>query len=93
MKKFLGQEFVGRISSITEFGMFVELDNTVEGLFMYKFSDDRYEFLEESLECINVNKNKRYRFGQEIKIYVMNVDLELRNIDFNLVEDYEDISE
>lgn len=93
MKKFLGQEFVGRISSITEFGMFVELDNTVEGLFMYKFSDDRYDFLEESLECINVNKNKRYRFGQEVKIYVMNVDLELRNIDFNLVEDYEDISE
>src|SRR5699024_5588826 len=45
MTRFIGEKFEGKISSITEFGMFIELDNTVEGLFMYKFSDHRYDFL------------------------------------------------
>ncbi|MGO3018282.1 MAG: ribonuclease R, partial [Anaerococcus sp.] len=87
MVKFIGQEFTGRISSVLEFGMFVELPNTVEGLFMYKFVDDRYEYLKDELVAVNVNNHKRYKIGQEVKIRVRNVDIEQRNIDFDLVED------
>lgn len=87
MEKFLGEEFIGRISSITEFGIFVELENTVEGLFMYKFSEDRYEYLDEELVAVNENNKKRYKIGQVVKIRVVDVDVEQRNIDFDLVDD------
>lgn len=89
MKKFVGYTFPGKVSSITEFGIFVELENTVEGLFMYKFVDDRYEYIEEELKCINVDKKLTYKIGQRVKIKVLNVDLEQRNIDFDLVDDNE----
>lgn len=87
MRRYIGDEFNGRISSITEFGMFIELYNTVEGLFMYKFVNDRYEYYEDKLECINTNNNKKYKIGQEVRILVRNVDIDQRNIDFELVEE------
>lgn len=93
MEKYLGQVFTGRISSVTEFGIFVELENTVEGLFMYKFSDHRYEYLDEELVAFDVDSKKRYRIGQEVNVRLRNVDRELRNIDFDLVDENEDISE
>ncbi|MDD7306163.1 MAG: ribonuclease R [Peptoniphilaceae bacterium] len=87
MEKYLGAYFSGIISSITEFGIFVELKNTVEGLFMYKFSPDRYEYIEEELVAYKVKTKKRYKIGQEVKIRVRNIDVEKRNIDFDLVDD------
>lgn len=90
MEKFIGEEFTGRISSITEFGIFVELENTVEGLFMYKFSDDRYQYHDEELYVVNESNKKRYKIGGEVRIRVMNVDIEQRNIDFDLVDDIDE---
>lgn len=87
MKKYIGKIFDGVISSITDFGIFIELDNTIEGLFMYKFSDDRYEYFEDKMYCKNVDKNIIYKIGQREKIFVTNVDIGKRNIDFTLVED------
>ena len=86
MKKYIGEKFQGIISSITEFGIFIELENTVEGCFMYKFSDDHFEYIEQKLSCINRDNNKRYKIGQKVLIEVKNVDLEKRNIDFDLME-------
>ena len=86
MKKYIGEIFTGRISSITEFGMFIELENTVEGLFMYKFSDDRYEYIEDSLQTFNVDTKKYYQIGQEVRVMVTNVDLYKKDIDFYLEE-------
>ena len=93
MTRFLGEVYEGRISSITEFGMFIELPNTVEGLFMYKFSDHRYDFIEDSLRAFDVDTRKYYTIGQEVKIRVANVDLVKREIDFYLEDEDETISQ
>ncbi|WP_040397088.1 ribonuclease R [Anaerococcus senegalensis] len=87
MKKFIGEKFEGIISSITDFGIFVELENTVEGCFMYKFSDSHFEYIDDKLTCINTDSNKRYKIGQKVLIEVKNVDLDKRNKDFDLMEE------
>lgn len=87
MKKYIGEKFQGIISSITDFGIFIELENTVEGCFMYKFSNDHFEYIEQKLSCVNRDNNKRYKIGQKVLIKVKNVDLEKRNIDFDLLEE------
>lgn len=87
MKKYIGEKFKGIISTITDFGIFIELENTVEGCFMYKFSDDHFEYIEQKLSCVNRDNNKRYKIGQKVLIEVKNVDLEKRNIDFELLEE------
>ena len=87
MKKYIGEKFQGIISSITDFGIFIELENTVEGCFIYKFSDDHFEYIEQKLSCVNRDNNKRYKIGQKVLIEVKNVDLEKRNIDFDLLEE------
>ncbi|MDU2648631.1 ribonuclease R [Anaerococcus vaginalis] len=87
MKKYIGEKFQGIISTITDFGIFIELENTVEGCFMYKFSDDHFEYIEQKLSCVNRDNNKRYKIGQKVFIEVKNVDLEKRNIDFDLLEE------
>lgn len=93
MIRFIGEVFEGRISSITDFGMFIELENTIEGLFMYKFSDHRYDFIEDSLRAFDVDTKKYYTIGQEVKIRVVNVDLIKREIDFYLEDEDEIISQ
>lgn len=93
MTRFIGDIFDGRISSITEFGMFIELENTVEGLFMYKFSDHRYDFFEDSLRAFDVDSKKYYSIGQEVRIKVINVDIVKREIDFYLEDEDEIISQ
>ena len=93
MRRFIGDEFEGNISSITDFGIFVELDNTVEGLFMYKFSDDHYEFIEDSLKAFNTANKKFYSIGDRVKIEVRDVDIYQKNIDFDLLEEDETVSE
>lgn len=87
MLKYIGDEFDGIISSITDFGIFVELENTIEGAFMYKFSQDRYEYIEEKMSCVNTDNNKEYKIGQKLRVKLINVDLEKRNIDFDLLEE------
>lgn len=87
VKKYIGEKFQGIISSITDFGIFIELENTVEGCFMYKFSYDHFEYIEQKLSCVNRDNNKRYKIGQKVLIEVKNVDLEKRNIDFDLLEE------
>lgn len=92
MRRFIGDEFEGNISSITDFGIFVELDNTVEGLFMYKFSDDHFEYIEDSLKAFNTANKKFYSIGDRVKIEVRDVDIYQKNIDFDLLEENETVS-
>lgn len=93
MTRFIGDEFYGNISAITEFGIFIELDNTVEGLFMYKFSNDRYEYLEDKMKAFNTDEKIFYSIGDRVKIRVMDVDTYQRNIDFDLEVNDEIISQ
>lgn len=89
----IGQVYTGVISSVMEFGFFVELPNTVEGLFMYKFSPDRFEYSDRDLTCMNMRTKRIYSIGQRVQVEVKNVDVEERNIDFYLVDNEENFSE
>lgn len=83
----IGEEFEGIISSVTSFGMFVELENTVEGLVrLSDLTDDYYHFHEMQLALIGERTSKIYRIGDEVKVRVARVNLDERTIDFELVE-------
>lgn len=81
----IGNEYKGMVSSLTNFGMFVQLDNTVEGLIRYSdMVDDYYEFDEKNYYVIGVHTRKIYRLGDIVQIRVTKADLVKRTIDFML---------
>jgi ribonuclease R len=85
MSKKIGNVYEGMISSLTHFGMFVQLDNTVEGLVHFSnMIDDYYEFDEEKYYIIGEHTNKIYRLGDTVKITVVGADLIKRTVDFML---------
>ena len=82
----IGEEFDGIISSVTNFGMFVELPNTVEGLVHVSYmTDDYYHYDERHYAMIGERTGNVYRIGDEITVRVVNVDKEERSIDFEIV--------
>ncbi|MEC0493703.1 ribonuclease R [Bacillus glycinifermentans] len=82
----IGEEFEGVISSVTNFGMFVELPNTIEGLVHVSFmTDDFYRFDEQHFAMIGERTGNVYRIGDEITVRVVDVNKEERNIDFEIV--------
>lgn len=83
MTKFVNQKFTGIISSITGFGVFVELPNTVEGLIkLSDMQDDFYIFNEKAMILFGERKRKQYRLGQTVNIIVKNANKTTRTIDF-----------
>ena len=87
MEDKIGEEFEGIISGITGFGMFVELENTVEGLVHIKnLRDDYYHYDEEKYHLIGERTKKIYRIGDEVKIKVAKVNRDERELDFELLE-------
>lgn len=83
----IGEEFDGIISSVTNFGMFVELENTVEGLIHVSYLvDDYYHYDDRSHALIGEHTATMYRVGDEVKVRVVQVNMEERAIDFELVE-------
>ncbi|SFX21670.1 ribonuclease R [Thermoactinomyces sp. DSM 45891] len=87
MKEHVGEEFEGVISSITNFGIFVELPNTVEGLIhVSNLTDDYYNFHERAYLLIGERTKHIFRMGDPIKIRVSGASLEERKVDFELVE-------
>jgi len=88
MAKHLGDEYDGVISSITAFGMYVKLDNTVEGLVtLASLEDDYYIYNEKTMMLIGERTAKKYEIGQKIRIKVVRSSVELRQIDFITVEE------
>ena len=86
MAKHIGEEFEGVISGVTEWGFFVELPNTVEGLVrVAELKDDFYQFYEDTYELVGEATNKRYKLGQKVKVVVESTDKLMRTIDFALV--------
>lgn len=86
MTRHIGEEFEGIISSLTNFGMFVQLENTIEGLVHFNnMLDDYYHFDEEKYYIIGERTNKIYRLGDIVKIRVIDADVMRRNIDFELL--------
>lgn len=86
MRGYIGEEFSGVISSITGFGIYVELENTVEGLVhVSNMMDDHYIFQEETYSMIGERTGKCYKLGQPVRVRVETVDKEAGNIDFSFV--------
>ncbi|WP_421381291.1 ribonuclease R [Bacillus salacetis] len=82
----VGEEYEGIISSVTNFGMFVELSNTIEGLVHVSYmTDDYYRFDERSMAMIGEKTANVFRIGDEITIRVVNVNKDERAIDFEIV--------
>ncbi len=87
MEQHIGECFEGIISSITEWGIYVELENTIEGMIhVSKLPGDYFEYDEEHYEMVGKKTNARYELGQKVKIEVHEVDTVLRTIDFLLVQ-------
>ncbi|MCG3088634.1 ribonuclease R [Sporosarcina sp. MB25] len=81
----IGEEFDGVISSITNFGMFVELENTVEGLVHVSYmTDDYYRFDDRQMMMIGGHTGKQFRIGDEVTIRVVSVKPEESAIDFEI---------
>ncbi|MFD2922653.1 ribonuclease R [Halobacillus naozhouensis] len=86
MEDKIGEEYEGVISSVTSFGLFVELPNTVEGLVhVSTLTDDYYNFQEKQFAMIGERTGNMFRIGDEITIKVVNVNLDERVVDFEVV--------
>lgn len=85
MTHHLGEEFDGVISSVTNFGVFVELDNTVEGMIKIdSLPQDQYEFFEDRF-CLKGYNNK-FTIGDKVRVRSVRADILSREIDFELVK-------
>lgn len=85
MEKRIGEEYEGIVSSVTSFGIFVELENTVEGLIRFEDLGDEYFIYDEDRKrLIGERTNKTYKIGDKVKIRVKNANKLLRQIDFEL---------
>ena len=88
MQSKIGKIYTGIISNITQFGMFVELDNTVEGLVRFEDMGNEYYIYDEERKALRGEKtNSVYKIGQEVTIKVKNADKLTRKIDFELITD------
>lgn len=83
MEQFIGQEFEGVISGVTNWGFYVELPNTVEGLVhINELRDDYYVFSEERYELTGEMTGKTYKLGEVIRVQVTGCDRFAKTIDF-----------
>lgn len=81
MRNHLNEEFDGKVSGVTSFGIFVELDNTVEGLIsLADLPDDEYEFIEDEYKL--QGRNNTYTIGMPLRVKSVRADILSREIDF-----------
>ncbi len=87
MSGYVGQRFNGIVSGVTGFGIYVQLENTVEGLVrMENMYDDYYDYIPEKYALLGRRTNKVYKLGDRVDILVESVDLERREINFQLAD-------
>ena len=88
MQDRIGEEFEGIISSVTSFGVFVELPSTIEGLVhITDLDDDYYIFNESHLSLVGERTKKVYKLGDKVKVQCVNVDIANREIFFVIVDE------
>ena len=88
MENKIGEVYEGIVSSVTQFGIFVELENTVEGLIRFENLGDEYFIYDENKKIlIGERTNKTYKIGDKVKIKVIKANKLLRQIDFELYND------
>lgn len=88
MENHIGEIYDGIVSSVTQFGIFVEIDNTVEGLIRFENLGDEYFFYdEERKRLIGEISKKTYKIGDKVKIRVISANKMLRQIDFEIISE------
>lgn len=88
MESKIGEEYIGVISGVQEFGLFVELDNTVEGLVKLEdMPSGRYSYVEDSMSL--VSQGKKYSFGDQVLVKVIRASKETSTVDFTLIKKVE----
>ena len=86
MQQKIGEEYEGIISSVTQFGVFVELENTVEGLVRFdNLGDEYYEYDENRKILTGKNTRETFKIGDKIRIRVINASKELKQVDFERI--------
>ncbi len=91
MENHIGEEYDGYISSIMSFGVFVELENTVEGMIRFDKLGDEYFVYDEERKTLLGEKTKTiYHIGDKIRIRVINSNKQTRQIDFEKVQEPEE---
>ena len=92
MESHIGEEFEGIISGVHEFGFFVELPNTVEGLVKVEnMPKGGYAFIEDSLSLIHRKTKEKYSFGDSVIVKLISASKETSMIDFELVSKKKDV--
>jgi ribonuclease R len=87
MQNLVGESFPGIISGVTNFGMFVELENTVEGMVsLTSMTDDYYLFDPAGFRLVGQRTRKVYRLGDQVTVKVVRASVAERQIDFVLAE-------
>ena len=86
MEKHIGEEFEGMISSVTSFGMFVELPNLIEGLVPIKDMNDFFHFDEEKMTLTGERSHVKYSIGEKVVVKVVRASKEDKTIDFEVVK-------
>ena len=86
MEKHIGEEFEGMISSVTSFGMFVELDNLIEGLVPLRDMNDFFHFDEEHMTLTGERSHIKYAIGERLLVKVVRASKEEKIIDFEVVK-------
>ncbi len=89
MSRHVGEYHEGVISGITNWGMYVELPNTCEGMIRLQNMNDYYIFDENKYELVGEMTRNTFRLGQKIKIYIADADKVTRTVDFLLADDVE----
>ena len=86
MQNKIGKEYEGIVSGITAFGMFVELENTVEGLIKFEdLGNEYFIYNDENKTLVGENSKKVYKIGDKIKIKVIYANKQLRRINFKAI--------
>ncbi|WP_027417101.1 ribonuclease R [Aneurinibacillus terranovensis] len=86
MLQHMDQEFDGIVSSVASFGMFIELPNTIEGMVHISYlTDDYYDFHEKQYALVGKRTGRVFRIGDEIRVKVVNVNVDEHTIDFEVV--------
>lgn len=92
MLSFLGEEFEGVISKVTNWGLYVELSNTIEGMVrLESMGWDYFEFNSERMQLVGEVTRETYSLGQSVRVRVVNASKQLKTIDFVIVKGENDV--
>jgi len=93
MEDHIGEKFEGMISGVTSFGIFIQLDNLIEGLCRYQDLDEFYHFDEKIMSAVAEKSKNRYTLGDRVLIKVIRASKDEQTIDFKIIKKIEDSEE